>query len=227
MSVSHQINYSVSSSTGVVSLNGYDNETGATEIILNSTFPASSSLTAFTLALTAANLQDVFIWSDKGGTIKTNGSGADVQTFTPSGTVSGGSWSVAFGGQTTVFQYNDSAATIQTGLRALSSIGSGNITCTGGPMNTTPVVCTFAGTLATGKQTLMAIYSGAITGGGSIGVTHTTLGLPSDTIVLQPGIPLVWGTSTGYGSNPFTSNVTSATFSCTPASRLQGRILSA
>lgn len=230
MSVTHQINLSVSSSSGVVSLNGYDNETGNTEIILNSNFPAASVNTAFSLALTAANLQDVFLWSDKGGTIKTNGNAtAEIQTITITGTPTGGTFALGFQGQITApIAFNASAANVQTALQALSTIGSSNITCTGAGLPGAAVVCTFAAALAPGLQPLMTYNIAGLTGGApAITIVRTTPGQPSNSIILTPGVPLVWGASTGYGSNPFTTNVTTASFSCTPASRLQGRILSA
>ena len=86
-------------------------------------------------------------------------------------------------------------------------------------------MCTFAGTLATGLQPLMTSESGDLTGGGTIVITHTTPGLPQDTITLTAGVPLVWGKSAGYGANPFAGPVTQAYVSCTPATRLQGRLL--
>ena len=181
------------------------------------------------MAFTQANLQDVFILVDKGCTLTTNGTGtADVQTIAITGTPTGGSFPVGFSGQVTELAYNATAANVQTALQALSTIGSGNVTCTGGPLPGTAVVCTFAGTLATGLKALMQTYSGALTGGSSpaVTVTHSTLGLPQDTIVLAPGIPLVWGKSMGYASNPFAGNVTQAYVTCTAACRLSGWILS-
>src|SRR4051794_27701128 len=50
-------------------------------------------------------------------------------------------------------------------------------------------------------------------------------GSPANTITLAPGIPLVWDTSAGYFSNPFTTNVTSWYVTSTYASRLQAKIL--
>jgi hypothetical protein len=228
MSVSHRIQFSMTSDSGALGLSGYDNEVGNNEIVLNSNYPASSVNAALTLSFTAANLQDVFLVSDKGCTITTNGTGAaDVQTITITGTPTGGTFPIQFKGAVTEVAYNASAANVQTALQALATIGSGNVTCTGGPLPGTPVVCTFAGALATGLQPLMTVYSGSLTGGSgpTVTTTHTTPGLPQDTIVLTAGVPLIWGKSTGYGSNPFAGNVTQAYVTCTPATRLQGRIL--
>lgn len=228
MAFSHQITFSISSSSGAISASGYDNETGNTEINTNPTFPAASVNVALSLAFTVANVQDVFLWSDKGGTIKTNGtSTADVQTITITGTPTGGDFPLTFLGQTTIVAFNSSAATVQAALRLLSTIGSPNVTCTGGPLPGTPVVCTFAGTLTPGLQPLMTTFSGSLTGGASptVTITHTTLGLPSNTIVLPPGNPIMFRKSVPSDVNPFTVDVASATFSCTPASRLRVMIL--
>jgi hypothetical protein len=228
MSVTHKIQTSISSDSGALGIAGYDNETGATEITVTNNYPASSSNTAWALALTAANLQSVFLLSDKGCTITTNGTGtADVQTIAITGTPTGGDFPIQFKGQVTELPYNAAAAAVQTALQALATIGSGNVLCTGGPLPGTPVVCTFAGALAIGLQPLMTVFSGALTGGSgpAVAVTHTTPGLPQDTIVLSPGSPLAWGKSNGYGSCPFAGNVTQAYVTCTAAMRLQGRIL--
>ncbi len=230
MSVSHKLQYTVSSSTGSQSVSGYDTETGNSEIVIpTQQFAASTSNQSITLSLTAANLQSVFLVSDKGLTLKTNGTGAaDVQTLSVSGTPTGGYIGVAFGGQTTVVPYDATASQVQSALQALSTIGSGNATCAGGPLPGTAITITFAGTLSTGQQPVIQTYSGELTGGTSptASVVHTTPGLPTNTIVLAPGIPLVWGVS-GYGSNPFTANVTSAYVSCTAAASLTGKICTA
>lgn len=228
---SHQINLTLTSSSGLVSISGYDNETGNTELATtNLGFPAGSTNAAFTLTFTTANLQDVFLWSDKGGTITTNGTNvADVQTISITGTPTGGSFPVAFNGQVTELAFNESATNAQTALQGLSTIGASNITCSGGPLPGTPIVCTFAAARAPGFQPLMTTYSGSLTGGSSptVAITHTTPGEPTNTIILQPGVPLMWGVSTGYGSNPFgNGNVTQAFFTCTPSSRLSYRLLS-
>jgi hypothetical protein len=219
-----QVTANIQGVTG--SVVGSDTESGNTLIsLVDQNFPAASANTPVTLAFTLANLQSIVLLSDKGCTLKTNLSGTgtpDVQTISISGTPTGGIFSVDFRGQTTIIAFNATAATVQAALRALSTIGGTNVTCTGGPLPGTPVVCTFSGTLATGKQPLMTAYSGALTGGTTptVTVAHTTSGTPSDTITLQPGIPLIWGVSMGI-PNPFTSDVASAAVSNTPAQRLK------
>ena len=64
----------------------------------------------------------------------------------------GGTFSLAFSGKTTIpLAYDASAASVQAGLEALSTIGAGNVTVTGGPgslSGSTPYNITFTGALS-------------------------------------------------------------------------------
>jgi hypothetical protein len=210
------------------SLNGYDLEGGATEAIIDATFAANSTNNSLTMAFTQANLQGIFLLSDKGCTLKTNGNNtADVQTISITGTPTGGDFPLTFNGATTSVAFNSSNATVQAALVALSTIGNGNITCAGGPLPGTPIACTFAGTKTPGLQPLMTTFSGSLAGGSAPTVTiaHTTPGLPQETITLQPGIPLMWARSSGYYTCPFQGNVANASVTTSVGARLQGKIL--
>ncbi len=90
-----------------------------------------------------------------------NGANA-TQTISATGTVTGGTFTLAFNwagrgaGQTTAaIPWNATAAQLQAALVALSSIGTGNLTCTGGPLPATAMQCTFVGALA--KQPELAM----------------------------------------------------------------------
>lgn len=73
----------------------------------------------------------------------------EVVTLTTTGTVSGGTFTLTFGGQTTTaIAYNATAATVSTALQALSTIGSANVTCAGGPLPSTGVTIQFTGILS-------------------------------------------------------------------------------
>jgi len=88
----------------------------------------------------------------------------EVQTLT--GGATSGTFRLSFGTQQTgVLNFNDSAATIQTALRALSNIGPTGVSCTGGPLNTTPVVCTFDGPYAAVDVPLLTMQSINLAGG--------------------------------------------------------------
>ena len=75
---------------------------------------------------------------------------SEVFVFTLTGAgVFGGTFTITYAGQTTAaINWNDSAATIVTRLKALSNIEDADITAgTGGPINTTAVQVTFASSL--------------------------------------------------------------------------------
>jgi len=103
----------------------------------------------------------------------------DVQTITITGTPAGGNFTVSFGGQTSAsIAYNATNTNVQSALTAMTTIGAGNMVCTGGPLPGTPVVCTFGGALAAAPQALMT-HQDSFTGGSSpaAAITHTTVGL--------------------------------------------------
>lgn len=216
---------SVAFADGTPGLTGSGTETGNSIIGVDQYFAASTTNSAISLAFTLANLQAIALYSDKGCTIKTNGTGtADVQTVSISGTPTGGTFALASNGAVAAgIAFNAAASAVQAALQALATIGSGNVTCTGGPLPGTPVVCTFAGTKATGKQPAMTAGSGGLTGGTTptVAVTHTTSGLPSDTITLVAGEPYVWKISGGLANPFFTSDVTTAYVTCTAAQNVK------
>lgn len=85
----------------------------------------------------------------------------ETQTLTVA-TATGGTFTLTFGGfTTTALAYNADAATIQAALEALSSIGSGNVTVSGGPGTFT---IAFAGTLAATPQDLITGDGSSMTG---------------------------------------------------------------
>lgn len=88
----------------------------------------------------------------------------EVQTVTIGGSPTGGTFTVTFGGQTTTgVAYNATAATLQTALQALSSIGANNVTVTGSAGG--PYTLTFVNAL--GKQDVAQVTASAagLTGG--------------------------------------------------------------
>lgn len=114
----------------------------------------------------------------------------EVQSLTANGTVSGGHYHVIYGGQTSgTIAYDANAATIETALEAMSSIGTDNVAVTGGPVSTTPVILTFREDL--GKQNLDAVTLDvtAITGGGTIDVAQVTAGAEPTAVGAVPVLP--------------------------------------
>lgn len=74
---------------------------------------------------------------------------SEVQSLAITGTPTGGTFTLTFDGQTTsAIAYNASAATVQTALEALSTIGTGNVLCAGGALPGTAISITFRNALA-------------------------------------------------------------------------------
>ena len=102
---------------------------------------------------------------------------SSVQTIAETGSPTGGTFKINAtppGGASTAtvsIAYNASAATVQAAL--VTIYGSGNVTCSGGSLPGTAVVCTFAASDANKVVTLMSLNSKALTGGASPNVTFT------------------------------------------------------
>lgn len=105
--------------------------------------------------------------------------GNEVQTVTIDAT--GGTFTTTFSAQTTsAVAFNATAATYQTALAALSSIGAGNVSVTkAGSVFTV----TFQGTLENTDVALMTTNAGSLTGGGSTAtVALVTQGVSSPSL---------------------------------------------
>lgn len=97
----------------------------------------------------------------------------EVQTITITGSPTGGTFPLVYQGQTATIDFDFTAAEVQSGLEGLSGIGSGNVSCTGGPLPGTPVDVEFQGTLASTNVPIMATSSDDLTGGTDPEVTVT------------------------------------------------------
>ncbi len=99
----------------------------------------------------------------------------EVQTLTVSG-ATGGTFTLAFGiAATAAIAHNATAADIDAALEALSTIGSGNVAVTGGPLTSTEVAIEFTGELAAQNVPQIAANSTNL-GGGTAVVDMTTEG---------------------------------------------------
>lgn len=104
----------------------------------------------------------------------------EVQRLTLTGSPTGGTFRLQVaGGVTQPIAYNASAATIQAALRAVPTVGSAGVTCTGGPLNSAFVVVTFGGKLGKQNVATMAVRNPAFVGGTApaVAVTTTTPGV--------------------------------------------------
>lgn len=90
----------------------------------------------------------------------------EIVTISGSAAPNAGNWKIVFGGYTTAsLAYNDSAATIQSALEALTSIGSGNISVSG--TLATTVTLTFIGSLAATDVGAVTITDNTLTSSGT------------------------------------------------------------
>lgn len=111
----------------------------------------------------------------------------DVQTLTASGTPTSGNFKLTLDVSTSAnLGFAATAAQIQTALVAMPSIGAAGVTCTGGPIGTAPVVCTFVGPNAKTFMDPMTVDNSALVGG-SVANAHTTPGSPD--LVLYDAMP--------------------------------------
>jgi hypothetical protein len=97
----------------------------------------------------------------------------EVQRLTFGGTVSSGTYTITYSGQTTAaIAYNATAAQVQAALVALSNIGEGDVYVTGGP-GPTALDIKFAGTLANADVAQVTVTSSL--GGSSPTLTPSTV----------------------------------------------------
>lgn len=157
--------------------------------------PPSTGITAEN-AITAA-AQDVG-WQNVSAT-------SEVETITINGSPTGGQFFLVFGDQaTTALAYNAASSAVQSALRALTAIGSGNVTVSGSAGG--PYTVTFAGSLAN-KAITQAIAadwlansfvgSTGLTGGTDVSITVevTTSGGPA-LGALSPQVAINTGATT-------------------------------
>jgi len=135
---------------------------------------------------------------------------AEVQTISVSGTVSSGTYTLTFQGETTsAIAFGATAATVQTALLALPNLDTGDVVVTGGPLPTTPMVLTFGGQYASVDVPIVVVNSAALIGGGSYVNVQTTAGAPIAQSTLQPMSGKEWdlfvdSTAAGLGTTKLT-----------------------
>lgn len=112
---------------------------------------------------------------------------AEVQTITISGTPTGGNFTLEYNGQVTdTIAYNAAAAAVDSALEALSNIGAGDVTCTGGALPGTPVTVTFSGALGEQDVRSLTVANNGLTGGTnpSIAIATGTPGKVGPTVTV-------------------------------------------
>lgn len=231
--INYRCNQGIVSSDGSSPLSGTYYEAGSFNGSINSVLAASGSVVLIPGSWGAPGqvtgaLQAVLLLCNQNCTIQTNGSGAiGVQSVTITGTPTGGVFSLDFKGQVAgAIAYNVTAAALQTALQALSTIGSGNVACSGGPLPGTAITCTFSGPVVQRTVPLLTASAAGLTGGTSpaVVVVNTT-GTPQDVIQLVAGDPLFWSISPGYFPCPFLGAVTAIYATNVQACTVSGRYL--
>jgi hypothetical protein len=82
----------------------------------------------------------------------------EVQTLSADAAPSGAGFALIFAGQSTApILFTGTAADVQSALEALSTIGAGNVVCSGGPLSGRDVMITFVGTLGYSSQPLISV----------------------------------------------------------------------
>jgi hypothetical protein len=133
-------------------------------------YPTADATGLDPLAVHSASNPTVAINPDQ--TVDTN----EVQTVTISGSPTGGTFTLTFSGSTTAaINHNAASSTVQTALRAISSIDGANVSVTGSAGG--PYTVTFIGELAATNVAAMTATA-SLTGGTSpsVAVATTTAG---------------------------------------------------
>lgn len=112
----------------------------------------------------------------------------DQWTVAQGGTWTGGTFTLTIGAQTTnPIPYNATAAQVQAALAALSTVGSNNVVCTGGPLPTTLITVIFTGALAGISQTLTGSAVGLTGTAPTLTLVHTATGANGGSAALPDG----------------------------------------
>jgi hypothetical protein len=114
-----------------------------------------------------------------------------LSTDVPPGT---GTFTLTFGGQTTDnLNWNATAADVQSKLEALSTVGTGNVVCTGGPINTSDVRVEFKGTFSKTDVGAITASSSMTQTSPVMLVAETTAGDPGTNEIQQVSVEQVTG----------------------------------
>ena len=132
-------------------------------------------------------------------TVTTTGSSGnnETQEIDLIGGASGGTFTITYSGVTSgTIAYNASASNVDAALEAMSNIGSGDVTCSGGSLPGTAVSVEFTGALAKTNVPTMTINAASLTGGMDVAITTIATGAPSTPYNLSDASYL--GTTTGF-----------------------------
>ena len=134
----------------------------------------------------------------------------ETQRLTATGTPTSGTFTITFSGQTTAaIAHNATAATIVTALEALSNIEAGELTGSGGAINSAAVNITFGGQFANTNVALMTTNAALLINGTEPTLTPATtvagVAAVNEVQLLTPGGTISGGTWTITFSSQTTS----------------------
>ena len=192
--------------SGTLTFSGL-NDAGTSLALITPAVDLSMSITDTT------KLSDVIAYLNTDDGTKTN----EVQTIQTTDQPDGGDYTISFGGQTTnpVLAFGATAATIEAALEGLTSIGTGNVSVTGGPIGTgADIVITFQGTLANTDVGDVTIDGSNLTTGGNPSaaptVEQTTTGVAMKGVLstfatasISGGRLRITDTASGYSQSDF------------------------
>ena len=168
------------------------------------------------ISVNYAKLVSLFVVASQPVIINFNGTNA-VQSVTISGGATGGTFTITYGGYTTPgIAWNASAATVQTALQALTSIGANNVLVTGNAGG--PYTLTFVGTLGIQPITTVTASASGLTGGTPVitpasvttGIAPTTGGTANWPWSLPSNWAIDWAQGDPLVANPLgTTSITS------------------
>jgi hypothetical protein len=103
----------------------------------------------------------------------------EIQTITPGGTISGGTWTITWGGETTgAMAYNATASEVQAYLERFASVRPGDIVVAGGPVSSGAMTLTFQGQYAATNPAQVTVSAASLTGSSpTLTPTTTTAGV--------------------------------------------------
>jgi hypothetical protein len=171
------------------------------------TVPSGSSVRV-TQALDVSQLTDIFMYNTQAMKIRVNGTN-ELQRLTPTGTISGGTFTITYSGQTTSsLPYTATAEAIMAALVALSNIGEGDVLVSGGPLPAAPVDIEFRKALGC-TNVAQVTYTSSLTGGGSLTISTVTAGVAAaQEFDLEAGVGLLWHDGMGPVANPLSADWT-------------------
>lgn len=117
------------------------------------------------------------------GGLAIDGGISGVFTLTEATNITSGTFTLTYDGQTTdAIAHDATAATVQIALEKLSTIGTGNVTVTGGILTSAPMVVTFTGDLAYRALAAGGISRTQTSLTGTFNVVETTAGADGDAV---------------------------------------------